>query len=69
MRLNVLDVLGREIAILEDRTLPAGYRTARWNGRNTNGESVGSRVYFYRFTAIGEGGKVFMQTMKMLMTK
>ncbi|HXG38129.1 MAG TPA: S8 family serine peptidase [Bacteroidota bacterium] len=69
VQLLVLDVLGREVAILENRWLPAGDRTARWNGRNTKGETVGSGLYFYRISAIGESGKTFTQTMKMLMTK
>ncbi len=69
VRLTVLDILGREIVVLEDGLLPAGHRTARWNGRNTKGEPVGSGVYFYRITALGESGKTFSQTMKMLVTK
>jgi hypothetical protein len=69
VRLTVLDVLGREIVVLEDRLLPAGHRTARWNGRNAKGEPVGSGVYFYRITALGESGKTFSQTMKMLVAK
>ncbi|GEM_PF-4141594 len=69
VRLTVMDVLGREVAILADHTLPAGYRTVRWNGRNSKGESLSSGLYFYRFTAVGESGKTFTQTMKMLMTK
>jgi flagellar hook assembly protein FlgD len=64
-----LDVLGREVAIVEDRVLPAGYRSVHWNGRNAEGESVGSGVYFYRITATGESGKQFTKTMKMALTK
>lgn len=69
VRLSVLDVLGREIAILEDRTLPAGYQKVRWNGKNAKGESVSSGVYFYRISTVGESGNTFTQTMKMLLAK
>jgi flagellar hook assembly protein FlgD len=69
VRLTVFDVLGREVAVLEDRILPAGYRTVRWNGRNSKGESVGSGVYFYRITAVGESGRIFAQTAKMALMK
>ncbi len=69
VRLTVLDVLGREVAILEDRWLPPGYRTARWNGRNTKGESVSSGVYFYRMSAVGESGRTFTRTMVMTLMK
>jgi hypothetical protein len=69
VRLTVLDVLGREVAILEDRYLPAGYRTVQWNGKTEKCETVTSGVYFYRITAVGESGKIFTQTMKMLLAK
>lgn len=69
VRLTVLDLLGREVAMLEDRVLPAGYQTARWNGRNAKGEPVGSGLYFYRINAVGESGRTFFQTMKMVMAK
>lgn len=69
VRLIVLDVLGREVAVLEDRNIPAGYRAVRWNGRNAKGEAAGSGVYFYRLSAVGESGVAFTRTMKMVMTK
>jgi hypothetical protein len=69
VRLSVLDVLGREVAVLEDRQLPAGHRKVRWDGRSTNGEPVSSGVYFYRLSAIGESGALFTRTMIMLMNK
>ena len=43
---------------------PVGIWTAHWNGKNTQGESVASGVYFYTLTA-GQ----FSGTRKMLMTK
>jgi hypothetical protein len=69
VRLSVVDVLGRVIAVLEDRPLPAGYRTVRWNGRDSRGEAVGSGVYIYRITATGESGATFTRAMKMIVTK
>lgn len=65
----MLDLLGREVAILENSDLSAGYKTVHWNGRSAKGESLSSGVYFYRLTAVGESGKTFNQTMKMLLAK
>ncbi|MCI0707655.1 MAG: T9SS type A sorting domain-containing protein [Ignavibacteriae bacterium] len=69
VRLSVLDVLGREIAVLEEGGLSAGYKSVRWNGRSAKGETVSSGMYFYRLTATGESGEGFIETRKMLMTK
>jgi hypothetical protein len=69
VRLSVTDVLGREIAVLEDRILPAGYRTVQWNGLDANGSPVGSGLYFYRIEAVGESGAAFTRTLRMVMAK
>ncbi|MCI0706695.1 MAG: T9SS type A sorting domain-containing protein [Ignavibacteriae bacterium] len=69
VRLSVLDVLGREVAVLENRNLTAGYKSVRWNGRSSRGDQVSSGMYFYRLRAIGVSGKSFVETRKMLMTK
>ncbi len=69
VRLTVLDILGREVAMLENGALSAGYKSIRWNGRNGNNEPVSSGMYFYRLTAVGESGKSFVETKKMLMMK
>ncbi|MGH2568709.1 MAG: FlgD immunoglobulin-like domain containing protein [Bacteroidota bacterium] len=69
VKLTVLDVLGREILTLNDGQTNAGFHRVMWNGKNANGENVGSGVYFYRITAVGESGKQFSQTLKMLLAK
>ena len=43
VRIVVMDALGREIATLVDKTLPAGYHTVSWDAT-----SVSSGVYFCR---------------------
>ncbi len=69
VKLSVHDVLGREIAVLEDGILPAGYRTVRWNSINTKGEAVTSGVYFCRFSAIGISGNSLSRTIRMIVSK
>jgi flagellar hook assembly protein FlgD len=46
--------MGRRVKTLVDETLPAGYRTAVWNGTNDRGATVSSGIYFVRARANGE---------------
>jgi DNA-binding beta-propeller fold protein YncE len=50
---EVFDVVGRRIAGVLDRDLPAGVAGVEWNGRDDAGRAVGSGVYLYRVT-VGE---------------
>ena len=49
--LHIYDVAGRLVTRLVDEERNAGRYSAVWNGRSTNGDLVGSGVYFYRLTA------------------
>ncbi len=49
VRLAVYDILGREIAVLEDGLRPAGSHETVWRGTDRDGRTVGSGVYLYRF--------------------
>ena len=49
--LRVYNVIGRLVRTLIDRDLPAGYHTARWEGRDEQGRSAASGVYFYELRA------------------
>lgn len=44
----VYDVTGRAIRSLMDSVLPAGRREVSWDGRDGNGRSVPSGIYFYQ---------------------
>jgi len=44
----VYNILGRKVATLEARRLPAGKHSVVWNGENDSGEQVASGVYLYR---------------------
>ncbi|MGH3054616.1 MAG: FlgD immunoglobulin-like domain containing protein, partial [Gaiellaceae bacterium] len=50
VRLSILDVQGREIAVLTDGMLPAGRHELRWNGRRGEGRAPAG-IYFVRFRA------------------
>ncbi|MBI4548591.1 MAG: T9SS type A sorting domain-containing protein [Ignavibacteriae bacterium] len=49
--LAVYDVLGRIVATLVSESLPAGYYTTEWKGRDDQGHPVSSGVYHVRMVA------------------
>lgn len=51
-RLSVIDLQGREVEVLEQGDLPAGWYTASWNGR-TQGGRAPAGVYFVRLLVDG----------------
>ena len=64
VRLIVYDVNGREVRELVNTRQPAGRQSIVWDGRNAQGTTVASGVYFYRLKAGS-----FVQTKKMVMIK
>jgi hypothetical protein len=46
VKLNVYDILGREISTIVSDHLPGGYHKYRWDGRD-----LSSGIYFYKITA------------------
>lgn len=63
-RLEIFNVKGQTIKTLADGDIDAGYHSLKWNGKDDNGKSVSSGVYFYRLTSDGKS-----LTNKMLMLK
>ncbi len=49
--LNIYDVLGNKIRTLVNAKQIAGRKTIIWNGRNDEGDLVGSGMYFYELAA------------------
>jgi len=48
VRLRVYDVRGELVATLLDASLPAGWHSAKWDGRDCQGRSAASGIYFAR---------------------
>lgn len=70
VKLSVFDMAGREIALLVNTEQDAGRHEARWNARDSRGNSVASGTYFYRLTAAGKDNSVkFSRTEKMTYVK
>jgi len=51
IRVDIVDILGRHVANLFDGACRAGYNSLIWNGRNSDGHSSGSGIYFVRLTS------------------
>ncbi len=64
MTLRIYDVSGRLIRTLVDGPQTAGEKTVTWNGRDEQGRSVVSGVYFYRLQAPG-----YEKTLKMTLVQ
>ena len=54
IRIEVFDVLGRQVATLTDEPHRAGTHDVRWDGRDGSGGRVASGVYLVRLTAGAE---------------
>jgi len=65
VNLTVYDILGREVRILLQGNVPAGYRSVTWDGRDSHGTPVGSGVYFYRLLT----GSNYSATKKMIVLR
>ncbi len=53
IRLEVYDVSGKRVVCLVDSQKDRGAHTIEWNGKDQQGNAVGSGIYFYRLT-VGE---------------
>jgi hypothetical protein len=64
VNLSIYDIKGRKIITLIDNTLNPGHHEIIWNGINSNNESVGNGIYFYRIST-----PTLTLTKKMLLLK
>ncbi|MCP4547015.1 MAG: T9SS type A sorting domain-containing protein [bacterium] len=64
VKLSVFDAQGRLVKVLEEGKRASGEFEVMWDGRNADGATVSSGLYFYRLDAAGE-----TQTKKMMMLK
>ena len=69
VNLSVFNVLGKKIAIIANGEFSAGNHKVRWAGKNSEGNSVGSGIYFYRISVSSKSGKHFSQIRKMMLMK
>jgi len=50
-KLEVFDLQGRRVGVLEDRLIEAGFHSVDWDRRDAKGNPVSAGVYLYRMTA------------------
>ena len=50
VRLEIFDIQGHLVRVLEDKFQTAGSHNLIWDSRNTAGDPVASGIYFYRMT-------------------
>jgi len=64
VEIEVFDISGRHVATLTDEIHDPGWYSVVWNGRNDNGQTVSTGIYFCRMKAPG-----FSEHVKMLLLK
>jgi len=62
--IEVYDVSGRLVRVLERGSRGAGYHRVVWDGKNDGGAEVASGVYFCRLDALGESRRARMVLLK-----
>ena len=62
--LMIYDVMGREVATLQNNEMKAGYHSVRWDARNQMGRKVAAGVYFYQIKTAR-----YLKTRKMVLLK
>ena len=51
VRLELFNILGQQVRLLTDETLPAGRHDISFDGRNSNGQLLSSGIYLYRLVS------------------
>jgi hypothetical protein len=64
VEIDIIDILGRKVAIIADAEFPAGSHSVIWDGRDSAGNAVASGIYFYKMSAGG-----YISTRKMILLK
>jgi hypothetical protein len=54
IKLNIYNIKGQKVKTLTNSIYPQGNHNVMWNGRDDNGQPVGSGVYFYRLQVDGK---------------
>ena len=62
VKITIYNTMGKLVKILVDDFQSSGFRTIKWNGRNSNNDNVSSGIYFYSIQS-GE----FQATKKMIL--
>lgn len=69
IRLDIIDLQGQVVNILQEDEMAPGWHSVVWNGDNFKGFSAGSGIYLYRLVGRTTGEEVFSVTKKMVLLK
>jgi len=71
VRLEIFNVMGERVALLQAERYAAGAHAFEWDGRDQFGTAVASGVYFYRLAAeeLGVGGKSWNAVRKLILMR
>jgi flagellar hook assembly protein FlgD len=61
--LAVFNLLGKQIRVLAEGQHMAGLHTVSWDGRDENGQMMGSGIYFYK---LDTGENVYTKKMTII---
>lgn len=50
VKLEIFDITGRRITVLDQEIFTTGIHSINWNGTDESGKEVGSGIYFYKIT-------------------
>jgi flagellar hook assembly protein FlgD len=69
--LEIIDMQGRVLKVLQDRVVPDGYRYGpiRWNGKSKDGFHLSSGIYVYKVVATALNGEVLEKSAKLIISK
>ncbi|HIF29024.1 MAG TPA: T9SS type A sorting domain-containing protein, partial [Candidatus Marinimicrobia bacterium] len=65
VQINIYNIIGQQVASIDQGLLNPGSYTVTWNGKDTFGNFVPSGVYFYEIKA----GEQFQKIKKMTLLK
>ncbi len=69
IRLDIIDLQGQVVNILQEDEMASGWHSVVWNGDNLEELSVGSGIYLYRLVGRTTGKEVFSVTKKMVLLR
>ncbi len=71
VKIEIFDITGSRIRTFDIPAQSAGIQKVSWDGLNSNGTSVASGIYIYRFSAVpvGNTGKEFVKSAKIMLLK
>jgi len=67
--LTIYNMMGQKVRSLKSSGALPGTQSFTWNGTNENNERVASGIYIYRLRAVGNDGRTFSKSSKMMMIK